>query len=94
MESERKNQLDNLLLSFNITIIITFPTRVLNTSATTIDNIFPDQTRLEEHAVIPVSNGLSDHDAQLLTIRSKNSSGPVNELKTVRKFNNCTISDY
>ena len=81
IESERKNQLENLLLSFNITSIISFPTRVQNTSATAIDNIFLDSTRLKEHTVIPISNGLSDHDAQLLTIRSRISSGPVRELK-------------
>jgi len=40
MESEKKNQLDNLLLSYNVTNIINFPTRVQNTSATAIDNIF------------------------------------------------------
>ena len=44
--------------------------------------------------MISISNGLSDHDAQLLTIRSRISSGPVRELKTIRKFNNDTISDF
>ena len=40
MESEKKNQLDNLLLTYNLTSIINFPMRVQNTSATAIDNIF------------------------------------------------------
>jgi len=40
VESERKKQLDNLLHSFNLTSIITFPTRVQNNSITTIDNIY------------------------------------------------------
>jgi len=38
MESEKKNQLDNLLLSYNLTSIINFPTKVQNTSATAINN--------------------------------------------------------
>ena len=42
VESERKKQLDNLLLTYNITSIITFPTRLQNTSATTIDNMLLD----------------------------------------------------
>jgi len=42
LESEKKNQLDNLLLSYNLTNIIHFPTRVQNTSATATDNIFID----------------------------------------------------
>ena len=40
VESERKKQLDKLLLSFNLTSIITFPTRTQNKSATAIDNMF------------------------------------------------------
>jgi hypothetical protein len=89
VESERKNQLDNLLLTSNVTSIITSPT-----SATAIDNMFPDTTRFEEYTVIPLSNGLSDHDAQLLTIRTKVSYTPVKKLKIVRKFNNYMISDF
>jgi len=42
MESEKKNQLDNLLLSYNLTSIINFPMTVQNTYATAIDNIFID----------------------------------------------------
>ena len=38
-ESENKNQMDNLLLSYNLISIINFPTRVQNTSATATDNI-------------------------------------------------------
>ena len=49
VESERKNQLDNLLLSYNLTSIITFPTRLQNTSTTAIDNMFLDKSRLEDH---------------------------------------------
>ncbi len=93
IESERENRLENLLLSFNITSIISFPTTVINTSARAIDNIFLDTTRLKEHTVIPISNGLSDHDVQLLITRSRIFSGPVREDKTVRKFND-TISDF
>jgi len=40
MESKKKNQLDSLLLLYNLTNIINFPTRIQNTSATAIDNIF------------------------------------------------------
>jgi len=65
---KEKNQLDNLLLTYNITSIITFPTRLQNTSATAIDNTFLDTTRVEDYTVILITNGLSDHDAQLLTI--------------------------
>jgi len=62
LESEKKNQLDNLLLSYNLTSIIHIPMRVQNTSATAID-IFIDVSQFESYTVIPILNGLSDHDA-------------------------------
>ena len=42
--------------------------RVQNTSATAIDNIFTDTCQFESYTIIPILNGLSDHDAQLLMI--------------------------
>ena len=62
LESEKKNQLDNLLLSYNLTSIIHIPMRVQNTSATAID-IFIDVSQFESYTVIPILNGLLDHDA-------------------------------
>jgi hypothetical protein len=90
VESQRKNQLDNLLLTYNITSIITFPMRLQNT----IFNILLDTSRFEEYAIIPITNGLSDHDAQLLTTKTKVSYRPRSNSKTVRKFNNYTITDF
>ncbi len=47
--SAHKHQLDNLLLSYNLYSIIDFPTRVQNTSATAIDNIFIDVSQFESN---------------------------------------------
>jgi hypothetical protein len=63
VESEKKNQLDNLLLMYYLTGIEDFPTRIIHTSATTIDNIFIDIAYLGDYLVIPFSNDLSGHDA-------------------------------
>jgi len=71
VDERKKKTINNLLQSFNLTSIITFPTRVHNKSITIIDNIFIDHSRFEEYSVIPISNGLSDHDTQLLSIRQK-----------------------
>jgi len=49
MESEKKNQLDNLLLACNLINIINFPMRVQNTSASAIDNIFVDVSEFESY---------------------------------------------
>jgi len=40
VENEQKTQLDNLLLMYNLIGIVNFPTRMSNTSASAIDNIF------------------------------------------------------
>jgi len=89
-----KEKTNNLLQSFNLTSIITFPTRVHNKSITTIDNIFIDHSRFEEYSVIPISNGLSDQDAQLLTIRQKTSYDLGSNSITIRKFHNYYIPEF
>jgi hypothetical protein len=87
-------KLNNILHAFNLTSIIAFPTRVQNKSATIIDNIFIDPSRFKEYSVIPISNGLSDHDAQLLTIRQTIFHNPGRNTLTVRKFNNYLIPEF
>ena len=88
--SAYKHQLDNLLLSYNLYSIIDFPTRVQNTSATAIDNIFIDVSQFESYT-LPILNGLSDHDSQISTDYSHM---PIQKSETVRKINECTISDF
>ena len=93
-ESKNKNLLDNLLLFYNLTSIINFPTRVQNTSATATDNIFINVFEFESHMVTLIINGMSDHDAQLLIISTDNSNVPIYKFKTIRKINKYTISDF
>jgi hypothetical protein len=69
-ESYCKQCLNSLLISFNLTSIVSFPTRIQNSSNSAIDNIFIDSSRLEHISIKPVINGLSDHDAQLLVIKN------------------------
>jgi len=44
-----------------------FPTRISNNSCTLIDNIYINTYR-HEFSVHPLINGLSDHDAQIITL--------------------------
>ena len=76
-ESGNKSQLDNLLLSYNLTNIINFLTRIQNTSATATDNIFIDVSQFEGCTITPVINSVSDHEAQLLTISTDYSYTPT-----------------
>jgi exonuclease III len=63
--SNKENQLDNLLGTYNLTDTVSFPTRITNTSVTLIDNIFIDNRR--SYTLQPCPNGLLDHDGQSLT---------------------------
>jgi hypothetical protein len=63
-----KKQLDSVLLSYNLMATVHFPTRVQNESNMTIDCMFVDNYKFTKYTVSPIYNGLSDHDAQLLTI--------------------------
>jgi hypothetical protein len=60
---------------------VDFPTRITSTSATAIDNFLIDKHRNEISSITSLPNGLSDHDAQLLSLNNilllESSSYPV-----------------
>ena len=64
--SNKKDQLDSLLNTYNLTDIASSPTRITNNSATLIENIFIDNRRSQTIQSRP--NGLSDHDGQRLIL--------------------------
>jgi hypothetical protein len=67
LQSVKKSQLQHLVLSYNLSSIINFPTRIKNNSATATD-MFLDISQFENCNIIPLLNGLSDRDVQLVTI--------------------------
>ena len=66
-DNSRKDLLDSLLASFSLFSTVKFPTRISNNSCTLIDNIYINTYRLE-FSVHPLINGLSVHDAQIITL--------------------------
>jgi hypothetical protein len=58
-----KVKLDDVLSSYNLSSIITFPTRIGPNMSTITDNIFIDQLQFTDYEIFSVSNGLSDHEA-------------------------------
>jgi hypothetical protein len=68
--SEQRKQLDNLLLLYNLVGVVDFPTRITDTSSSSIDNVFIYLSGFHDYTVFPFPNGLSDHDAQILALRS------------------------
>jgi exonuclease III len=69
-ESYHKQCLNFLLTSFNLMSIVNFPTRIQNYSSTAIGNVFIDSSRKDHISIEPVTNGLSNHNAQLLIIKN------------------------
>ena len=62
---------------------------------TAIDNIFVDNCRINLSSTSPIINGLSDHDAQILTI--KNIYATINEFplkQRTRLIDNETIINF
>jgi hypothetical protein len=67
-DNRDKSQLNMILHSCNLSSIVKFPTRFGLNSYITIDNIFIDISSLGKYELYPLTNGLSDHEAQLLVI--------------------------
>ena len=93
-KKKKKNQLDNILQSFNLSSIVNFPNRIGPNSFSTIENFFIDNSYLNKCDIIPLTNGLSDHDAQLLTIQfaQKHNKDQCTYFK--RNINQYTIADF
>jgi hypothetical protein len=53
-----------------------------------------DTTRFDKYTVIPIINGFSDHDTQLLTISTNKTTKSIRKLKPIRKFDNLVITDF
>jgi hypothetical protein len=93
-DNNKKNHLDTLLATFNLTGTVTLPTRSQNNSVTAIDNIFIDITKHENYNILPIFNGLSDHDAQLIIINDIKVDIRNVRSKQIRKIDYFTLLDF
>jgi hypothetical protein len=95
-ESKGKNELNDLLNSYNLDSIIQFPTRITNNSRTAINNIFLDITKFVNFKISSLSNGLSDHDAQMLEIYINNldSKKSNHRVGIIRKIDKYSIMEF
>ena len=95
IESNQKNQLSSLLTTYNLSYTVDFPTRIQNTSCTAIDNIFIDNSRLNSSYTTAIINGLSDHDAQFLTINNAYVTRKEMPFKQkIRAINKITLTNF
>jgi len=93
-DHDKKRQLDAVLLTYNLSAIIHFPTRSQGYSNTVIDNIFIDTYQFINYTVSPLHNGLSDHDAQWLIIKDVNLQLQNHHIYTIRNINNYSIEEF
>jgi exonuclease III len=94
-ENSHKHQINSLLKTYNLSHTVSFATRVQNSSSTAIDNIFIDNARLSSSYTSPIVNGLSDHDAQFLTMTNIDTEVNRAPLKwKLRKINYETIAQF
>jgi len=94
-DSYRKYLLDSLLASFNLFSTVKFPTRISKHSSTQIDNIYINiQVYKFDFSVYPFINGLSDHDAQIITLTDISTPIPEKSFSLIRKVDNNTIRNF
>ena len=76
----------------NLKSTINFSMRTVNGSSTVIDNIFIDLSR--NFSIIPPISGLSDHNAELLTL--ENVTALIQELTScyVGNINSFTLCEF
>jgi helix-turn-helix protein len=92
LENNReKVQLNNMLKTYNLTSTVYFPTKTTNISVTLIDNIFINYTR--NYNVNLCVNGLSDHDAQLITVNITITKGSMRSVN-IREINKESIKEF
>jgi len=84
-DNQNKQALNSLLTSYSLYSITDFPTRIHNNSHSIIDNIFINKFKNENYLVSSLSNGLSDHDAQVIA--------EINFIP-VEKFSKHSLSEF
>lgn len=90
--NNRKSKLEALLSTYNLKDTAKFPTRITNISALLIDNIFIDNRC--SYSIRPCINGLSNHDAQLVTFRNVTVPNSVSGPTFIRNINKNNIEEF
>jgi hypothetical protein len=67
---------------------------LLSYNLTAIDNIFIDNYKFAKYTVFPIYNGLSDHDAQLLTIKDINLQRVNHHSYSIRNINEYSMEEF
>jgi len=90
--NNNRKSLNNFLAIYNLISTANFPTRIVNNSISMIGNIFIDASR--NYTIEPYINGLSDHDAQILTIHNIAVTNITTDPYYIRNFNKNAITEF
>ena len=93
-DDQNKEALNSLLTSYSLYSIIDFPMRIHINSHTMIDNIFINKFKNENYSVSPLINGLSDHDAQVLSLSNIIVPDDRNEFYSYRKISKHSLNEF
>lgn len=93
-DNHKTLQLDNILLTYNLTSIVSVPTRVQKNSKSAIDNFSIDLTRIGKFTIDHFHNALSDHDAQILFINEFHLQTHNNNIIVIRNINKFSLHDF
>jgi hypothetical protein len=94
LDSRNKSPLNSLLASFNLHSAVNFPTRISNNSLTTIGNIFINKIKTKNYSIVPILNGLSNHDTQILQLHDVNIPTQQMRPSNKRVINEATIAQF
>lgn len=83
-----------MLISFNLSDMADFPTRLQNSSIFANDNIFMDYSRQGNYETYLVHNDLADHDAQLILIPDFDFHVHAYNIQNIRKCNNYSLDEF
>lgn len=76
-----------MLSSFSLCSTVQSPPRIRNNSTSAIDNTFIDKVNNDKYAICLFINGLSDHNAKIITIHNIIPQNQISYTQTRRKFN-------
>jgi exonuclease III len=91
---QKKVKLDDMLSSYKLNSVIDFPTRIGKNTATIIDNIFLDPLQFIDYDIFAMSNGLSDHEAQMLIVYITSQIDKNNDVYYTRSINEANVADF
>jgi len=89
-----RKQHDATSILYNLTSKVDFPIRIQNKSSTAIDSIFISTLHFSDFIINLLVNGLSDHDAQPLTINEINLAKQSCHTKTICDINKNSIIEF